>query len=174
MDDEIHCLWPMVSQEVLESLRLSCEHFRDEVGGAAGSLKGCSRANSRGVEKLAQAVGNKLTENAEISEKREQVLVDLYQAVRKVTTELRQSRGETLQARKEIVLFNQELQGCKYEHGREVRRSVGPVIRKYTASTKQEDTNGAAKLPSKPYLGATRVGSKGESSNDSPPGLSLG
>ena len=64
-----------------------------------------------GVSNSAQAVGNKLTESADRSEKHEQVLVDLYQTMQKVTTELGKNREATLQTKQEIVLFNQKLQG---------------------------------------------------------------
>ena len=66
-----------------------------------------------GVANLAQAVGRKHTENAERSEMHEQVLVDIYQAMQKVMTELGQTREATLQTQQEIVLSNQKLQGGK-------------------------------------------------------------
>ena len=50
-------------------------------------------------------------------------------------------------------------------HKREVRRSVGSVIQKYTESMKQEDSKGEAKRPSKPYLWDTRGVYKSEISN---------
>ena len=100
----------------------------------------------------AQAVGSKLTENAERSEKHEQVLVDIDQAMRKVTTELGESREAALQTQQEIVLFNQKLQGVNENMKWQVQRSVGSVVQKYTESAKQEDTRGEAELPSKPYL----------------------
>ena len=123
---------------------------------------------------MAKAVGSKLTENDERSEKHEQVLVRLCQTMQKVTTELGRSREASPQAQQELVLLRQKLQGVNGNMKWGIRRSVGSVIKKYTESADQVYTMGDARLPSKPNLGDARVGYMGESSNDLPTCLSLG
>ena len=111
--------------------------------------------NSWAAANLAKAVGSRLTAYAERSAKRERVLVDLYRNMQKVTTKLgKTGGGDPRQTQQEIVLFNQKLQGVNENIKWGVRRSVGHVIRKYTESTKRDDTKGAGKIPSKPYLWA--------------------
>ena len=152
IDGEIQCLGSVVSREVLESLRLSFVHFRDEIGTQLNHIRNAQGKIVGGGRNLAKAVCSKLTENSKRNEKREQVLVDLYQAMRKVMTEIGEIREATRQTPQEIVLFNQKLQGVNGNMKWEVRKSVGSAIRKYTESENQEDTKGDANLPSKLYL----------------------
>ena len=92
MAEQIQHLGSRVSQEVLEGLSFSCELFRDEVGTHLNQLKDVQwEIVGRGVEILAQTLGIKLTENAEINERREQVLEDIYKTTQQIKTEIGQN-----------------------------------------------------------------------------------
>ena len=82
--------------------------------------------NGWGVENLAPAVDTKLTENAERSEREEQVLGDLYKAMRKVMTERRQNSESTPQTPKEIISVNERLHRVNSNMKGEVQRGFGP------------------------------------------------
>ena len=56
----------------------------------------------------------------------------------------------------------------------EVQKNLSSLIQKYTEEAKKEDTMVEANIPTKPYLGGTRVVYPIGRSNALPPGLRLG
>ena len=110
MAEKIQHLGERAGREVLGGLN-QVANISKINWGAAGSINGRSRNDSRGSSKLGTGRVIKLTENAERSERREQVLGNLYKTTHQVMVELGENREATIQTQKEIVLRNQKLHG---------------------------------------------------------------
>ena len=101
-------------------------------------------ATSLGSRLRGGSADSKLIESSERSDRRENVIIELFAVMRKVMAELGRNKVYALQAKTEIAWFNQKLSVVNEEIKEEVRRSTGSVLHEYTGSMKQEETKGDA------------------------------
>ena len=117
------------------------------------SLRGAQGVIVGEVGNLEQTVENKLKENEERNDKREQVLETLHTNMQKITLGLGINREATMQINKELVPLGRKMRvlGGNMKSG--VMKSANKLRQNYTESATRKETTVRTKLPKMPYLG---------------------
>ena len=106
---------------------------------------------------LAQAVENKLSENGERGDKKEQVLETLYTYMRGLMQEIGLNRDASMQTNKELVSMGRKLRGLGESTKSEVMESANALIQNSAESETRDETTVRTNLPKIPYLREAEV-----------------